>query len=179
MYKNWLNFYTNSFNFSMLLWLVVSNFWNSSEWRRYKWNWHPSWKGKKRRCIWISVGITLCRGKKCMFYRDKELIGCLRQNVEAGRDFNLAHFLKSHQTAKVQTRFPESLYLTRSWDSEENQASTNFTEINLNVDLVCLKLRFCQSPTCHKIYFYNSSKDKTFTAYKYIIASNRKYGSTT
>ena len=35
-------------------------------------------------CTLIFVGFMLCRGKKCMFHRDKELIGCLRRNVEAG-----------------------------------------------------------------------------------------------
>jgi hypothetical protein len=59
-----------------------------------------------------------------MFHRDKELIGCRRQSVEAGRDFSLAHF--NH--AKVQTRFPESLYVTLTSDLEEDQASTNLTE---------------------------------------------------
>ena len=37
-----------------------------------------------------SFVCKLCRGKKCMFHRDEELIGCLRRNVEAGGNFSFA-----------------------------------------------------------------------------------------
>jgi hypothetical protein len=129
--------------------MVQPDFWNSSEWRRYKWNWHPSWKGKKRRrykivkltrCIWISVGIMLCRGKKCMFYRDKELIGCQRQNVEAGRDFSLAHFNRNKRP-KFRQDFPNHFI----WLGPEIRKRVKLQRISLRLrsSIPSIKITVC------------------------------------
>jgi hypothetical protein len=54
-------------------------------------------------------GLTLCRGKKCMFHRNKELIGCLRRNVKAGGHFSFAVFNRNNLLNFGQN-FPNQIY---------------------------------------------------------------------
>jgi hypothetical protein len=55
------------------------------------------------------LGFTLCRGKKCMFHRNKELIGCLRRNVEAEGNFGFAVFNRNNLPNFGQN-FPNQIY---------------------------------------------------------------------
>ena len=54
-------------------------------------------------------GFTLCTGKQCMFHRNKELIGCLRRNVQAGGDFSFAVFNRNNLPNFGQN-FPNQIY---------------------------------------------------------------------